>query len=211
MRKSVMSALPGALALICVATLAQAAEQDTTERLREMLHRTQEALRQAQSDNAELTRSKTAAEQKSESLEKELDSTKSSARASERASQTQAQALEQAQQAQGETERKLTDANERLNAVTAKLAEVSKQLAARESELAAANQSLEKSRNETASCEAKNVTLYGYSQEVLQLYKNKGVWASLAQKEPVLGLKEVGVENVVQEYQLKYDSQRIGH
>ncbi len=35
------------------------------------------------------------------------------------------------------------------------------------------------------------------------------MWASLLQKEPVFGLKQVGVENVVQEYQLKYDAQKV--
>jgi hypothetical protein len=43
----------------------------------------------------------------------------------------------------------------------------------------------------------------------LQAYRKKGVWASLSQKDPVLGLKEVDVENVVQEYRLKFASQQI--
>ena len=36
----------------------------------------------------------------------------------------------------------------------------------------------------------------------------KGVWAALAQKEPT-GIKEVSVENLLQEYQQKLDAQRI--
>jgi hypothetical protein len=66
-----------------------------------------------------------------------------------------------------------------------------------------------KARSANASCEDKNLKLYGYADEVLGLYKNKGVWAALSQKEPVLGLKEVDVENVVQEYQQKFASQKI--
>jgi hypothetical protein len=51
--------------------------------------------------------------------------------------------------------------------------------------------------------------LYGYAEAMLDKYRNKGVWASLSQKDPVLGLKNVEVENVVQEYQLKFDSQKL--
>src|ERR1700743_1946438 len=50
-----------------------AAEEDTTGRLREMLHRTQEALRQAQSENADLARAKIDAESKLKIVNKELE------------------------------------------------------------------------------------------------------------------------------------------
>ena len=68
---------------------------------------------------------------------------------------------------------------------------------------------LEQSKSANASCEDKNLKLYSYAETVLGLYKNKGVWAALSQKDPVLGLKEVDVENVVQEYQQKFASQKI--
>ena len=78
-----------------------------------------------------------------------------------------------------------------------------------DAELAQVKQSLEQSTAANVSCEAKNVALYGYAEDILQHYKTKGVWASLSQKDPVFGLKEVDVENVLQEYQLKFDSQKV--
>ena len=54
------------------------ADEDTTARLREQLRRTQEALRQAQTDNADLTRAKLDAQQKLQTATKQIDSVKSS-------------------------------------------------------------------------------------------------------------------------------------
>jgi len=203
--------LMGAMIVLTVAGtgVVRAADDEATARVKEMLHRTQEALRQAQSENAELQRAKTDAEQKLQAATKQIDEEQSGAKAAKAAKAALGAKLTSAESAQAETTRKLGAATEQLAATTAKLSETSKELAARKSELAETKQALVKSQTATASCETKNLTLYSYSAELLQRYKNKGVWASLAQKDPVFGLKEVDVENVVQEYQLKFDSQKI--
>jgi chromosome segregation ATPase len=184
----------------------RAADEDPNARVKEMLRRTQEALRQAQSDNADLARTKTDAEQKLQAATKQLDAALSGSKTAQASLNAK---LTAAQGTQAEDARKLGEITERLTASTAKLGEVTTDLAARNSELAAAKRALQQSTESNASCETKNITLYGYAEDVLQKYKNKGVWASLSQKEPVLGLKEVDVENVVQEYRLKFDSQKI--
>ena len=70
------------------------------------------------------------------------------------------------------------------------------------------NQGAEQGKTAVAGCEAKNLTLYQYSMDLLKAYRNKGVWASLEQKDPVLGLKDVDVQNVVQEYRVKLSAQK---
>ena len=199
--------LIAAVAFLCAggAPPAQAAEEDTTARLREMLHRTQEALRQAQSDNADLTRAKLEAETKLKAANKDLEAARGVSKA-ELALRAQ---LQTRQAAQDDLTHRLADATERLSATNTKLGETANQLAARDAELAQVKHGLEQSKTETVSCESKNLKLYSYSQDLLQAYRKKGVWASLAQKDPVLGLKEVDVENVVQEYRIKFASQEI--
>ena len=178
-------------------------------RLREQLRRTQEALRQAQADNADLTRAKLDAEQKMQAATKEIDNVKSSSKSAHAAQASLQGQLEAARGTQETLEHKLEEANDRLAVTTSKLGEAFKQLAARNAELTQVKQSLEQSTAANVSCEAKNLALYGYAEEILQHYKTKGVWASLSQKDPVFGLKEVDVENVLQEYQLKFDSQKV--
>jgi chromosome segregation ATPase len=195
--------------LILVAPNIARAADDENARLREMLHRTQEALRQAQSDNADLGRAKLDAEQKLQDAGKQLDSAKSASKAVQSSKASLQAQLAAAQNTQANLQHSIDDANNRLGISNSKIGEMTRQLAARDAQLKDFTQSLEQSKAANTSCEAKNVALYGYARDVLKLYRNKGVWASLSQKDPVLGLKEVDVENVVQEYQLKLDAQKI--
>jgi chromosome segregation ATPase len=205
--------LPGLLAvtMLCagVPHAARAADDDTA-RLREMLHRTQEALRQAQADNADLTRARLDAEHKAQDNARQLETVKTTSLKAQsgKAAALQTQ-LDATRTTQENTQHALDDANGRLAALNAKLGEAQKQLAARDAQLKEVSLTVEQSKAANNSCEAKNVALFAYAQEVLQRYRKKGVWASLSQKDPVFGLKEVEVENVVQEYQLKFDSQKV--
>jgi chromosome segregation ATPase len=184
---------------------ARAAEEDTTVRLREMLHRTQEALRQAQSDNADLSRAKVEAETKLQSVNKDLIA----ARGVSKTELVLRGQLQAAKAAQDDLTRRLSDATNRLTATNTKLSDSTNQLAARDAEVAQLKHGLELSKTEAASCESKNLKLYSYAQDLLLAYRKKGVWAALSQKDPVFGLKDVDVQNVVQEYQLKFASQKI--
>ena len=165
-----------------------------------MTRRTQEALHQAQSDNADLLKAKTDAEQKLQAAVKEIDAAKNGTKAAQASLSAKLTSVEGAQ---ADLAQKLADANERLAAANRSQADTARQLSARESELAQIKQSLEQSKASNVSCEDKNLKLFTYGQEVLERYRTKGVWAALSQKDPVLGLKEVDVENVVQEYRLK--------
>jgi chromosome segregation ATPase len=193
-----------------LSSIAHADEDATTRRMRELLHRTQEALQQAQSDNAALMQAKSTTEQKLAALTKELTATKSGLQASATHLQQQLQTAQQtAQSRQTELEARLMQINNQLEHSQQQERETAATLAARQTELDQTKLQLGQSRTATQLCEAKNVKLYSYAEQALQLYKKKGVWASLRQSDPVLGLKEVDVENVVQEYQLKYESQKI--
>jgi chromosome segregation ATPase len=184
---------------------AQAEEEAGAARVREMLRRTQEALRQAQSDNADLTRARADAEQKLKAATQQLEAAQNGARA---AAASLGAKLSTTESARAELERRFGSVSEQLAATSAKLTDTSRDLNERNAALAATTQSLELSKAANASCENKNLTLFSYSEEVLQQYKNKGVWAALAQKEPVFGLREVDVENVVQEYRMKFAAQK---
>jgi chromosome segregation ATPase len=200
-----ISILAGASILACALPHAAHAAEDTTARLREVLHRTQEALHQAQSDNAELTRAKTDAEQKLQTATKELEA----ARGVSKAEVALRGQLQTSKAAEDDLTHKWSDATAALASASLKQGETEKQLLSRDAELAQVKQGLELSKTATASCENKNLKLYSYAQEVLHAYRKKGVWAALSQKDPVFGLKDVDVQNVVQEYQLKFASQRV--
>jgi len=207
MMRNMLAGLAAVMALSYAAPVpVRAAEEDTVARVREMLRRTQEALHQAQSDNAELAREKSDAEQKLQAAGQKLDSAQSGSKAAQSSLRTQ---LQSSEGTQAQLQQKLNEIAARLAEANTKQSDTAKLLAARDSELTQVRQVLEQSKTANVSCENKNLRLYGYAEAVLERYKNKGVWAALSQKDPLLGLKEVDVENVVQEYQVKFASQKI--
>ncbi len=206
MRKQTAT-LIGAMLMLALTGVAFAADTDTRDaREREMLRRAQEALRQSQSDNSQLARAKLDAEQKLKAASEELATARNSSKAGTASLRTQLQA---SAAAQAELTRKLEDASRQLGALTTQHRDTEGQLASRESELKRVRQDLEQSKAAGASCEAKNLQLFEYSQELLSRYQKKGVWAALGQKEPLTGLNEVSMENVVQEYREKLKSQKL--
>ena len=200
-------ALPGVLAVAALLWgVAGAADQDSkAAREHEMLRRTQEALRESQAEASELTAGKAAAEQKVKAASDQLETAR---RESRNAAASLRAQLQTATGAQAELTQKLAEAARQLAALTDKQRETAGQLTERESQLKRVQQDLESSKTANTSCEAKNLKLYEYSQALLDRYHKKGVWAALAQKEPVFGIKEVGIENVVEEYRGKLDEQR---
>ena len=65
------------------------------------------------------------------------------------------------------------------------------------------NANLETQRDNFQLCFDNNRKLYDVNQEILGKYEAKGFWDVVNQKEPMLGLKQVEIENLVQDYQYK--------
>lgn len=188
-----------------------AADSDSkVSREREMLRRAQEALRQSETEKSDLTRAKLDAEQKLKVVSEELETARNGSKAGQAALRAKLEgATTAAAAAQADLQSKLDAANRQVAALTQKQHEAEGQLTARDSQIKQLQQDLQTSKTVGASCETKNRQLYVYSQEILERYKKKGVWSALAQKEPVFGLKEVGIENVVQEYHDKLAGEKI--
>ena len=58
-------------------------------------------------------------------------------------------------------------------------------------------------------CEKKNMALYDLNVEILDRYRNKGVWSALLQAEPFTQIKKVEINNILQEYKEKLDDQKM--
>lgn len=66
---------------------------------------------------------------------------------------------------------------------------------------------IEHQTGELLACEAKNVALYEANQELMAAYENKDALDALLQRERFTGLKQVQVENLLQEYRFKVEDQ----
>lgn len=58
-------------------------------------------------------------------------------------------------------------------------------------------------------CYNNNKKLYAINEELLRRYKNKGFTDVAEQKEPFTGMKQVEIENLVQDYQYRLDDLKI--
>ncbi|HKJ09757.1 MAG TPA: hypothetical protein VKA76_11795 [Gammaproteobacteria bacterium] len=70
-------------------------------------------------------------------------------------------------------------------------------------------QELAQQRTAFQQCDGKNIKLYEANVDLLKRYADKGVMAALLQKEPVTGIKQVKVENILQEYREKLKRLRV--
>ncbi len=130
--------------------------------------------------------------------------------------------LEETDGALGETRGRAAALASRLQGTEGRLATTEEQLrdvVVRYKALAAQHRELQQVRvrldetvatgeRDLAECTATNAELYEAGMELLARYERKGVWDALAQREPVTGLKQVDIENVLQEYADRLDDQR---
>lgn len=195
--------------LVLLAALAPAlglAQTDTASKEREILRRTQLELRRVQQENAALQRDKTQAEadlKAAQALAAGREDELAGVRRQGGALQAEITRLRGGEQALQQRLQQSTDESAQ------RLSQAEQALAQRDAEIAGLKDALKSATAQGQSCEAKNTQLYEYSQTLLQQYRDKGVWDSLRQQEPVLGLRQVQIENTLEEYRDKLAAQRI--
>ena len=203
--------VPGAIAFAALVAAGGAAADPTDRESREqqMLERTRQALHDSQAANDELARAKSEAEQKLKALNDDLAAARKQSRSAQSTQGSLRSQLQAATTAQDALRRELEGKSHQLEDLEGRQHELQTRLVQSESDLKQAQQELSVTKVEVASCDNKNLKLYTYSQDILEQYHRKGVWAALAQKEPVTGIEQVHIDNVLQEYQQKLAAQKL--
>lgn len=208
------------LAALCLtAWLTPALAQDdraaerTARRQQQQLQQLQQQMTQAQAEKARAETDRAAAE-------KQLADR---ARAAARASAAERAAAERQQQLEAEKAQLQARVAELEQAAVAQRAETETALARKDAELAQAAASFRTQTGErdqwqqrfaeqvrlVTACTDKNERLVKLSAELLTRWQNKGVMDALKQREPVLGLSDVQMFNLVQDYRDKTDNEKF--
>ena len=108
-----------------------------------------------------------------------------------------------------DVERNFGVAQQTLNETASRLHGNEEQLRLLQSEGKARDATIAAREQEMKACEAKNAQLYTYGNELLEKYRKQGLFDRLLRAEPFLQLKQVQVENYIEEYRDKLDAQRI--
>ncbi len=194
------------------ATFPAHAEDRKADREREALKRTQQALHQAQeqsttlqTENATLQDQLKAAAAKADKLagtEKQL------AIALPRANRLSAE-LAKEREAKTELEQKLAELGAKYDKLSQDHTDALRTIASRDAQIRQQTKTLTQTRGEITACEDKNVKLYSYGTDLMQRYRDKGVFDAIRQAEPLTGLKQAQIDNVLEEYRDKLDAQKI--
>lgn len=188
--------------LFCAAFIAAGAAQAETRREGGSGNSQQHALQQLTQQNAALEQEKAALAVERDGLKTQLDKLNAT-RADDR------QALSRAKDATAvvtgrlnellgkhsdlqtqdkSTQEKLQDTERRIKILNGKIADIAHQ---------------------DAACEGNNRKLYQLNVDLLERYRKKGVFDTLLQHEPVTGLQDVEMQNIIQKYRDENDAQRI--
>lgn len=207
-----------AMLAVALAGSAWAAPADKkASREREMLRKMQASQQQLSDEKAQLEKDKAdlgkkvatlsgqsgslraalgRAETKAAELQKDLDS-----------SRRESAALGEKLQ---ESQKKFDELGQQHKETLQTLATRDKEYAEVRSNLEARGRALETSENRNAACEEKNLKLYQLDVEMAERYRNKGFLDAVGQAEPFTQLKNVEIENILQDYRDKLDAERIG-
>jgi len=171
------------------------AQQDANAQ-KNALAKAQFMLRQATSEKADLQQQLDTLKQQVDKATKELsDAKNSSAESQRKAEEKFSGTIEQWKQHDAKS-------NEQLTALRAQLKEQSEQRTRLEV-------ALKVQTDNFALCYGNNKQLFDLNRELLTRYQQKGVLDAVKQREPFTGLKEVEVENLVQDYRYRNDDLKV--
>ncbi len=200
---------PGLCVVVCAlafgagssAALAQSASPE--ERLRDALRQTTLQLRQAQDENAELRA-------KQQALEQQQAAPKPQAPAADAAQLVNARrALEAKTAAAATLQQQLDDAQKALGEWQKARQEAVDLARKRDADATRFQGLYEQIQARALSCEQKNAQLYSLGNELLDRYKNKGVWDAMKDDEPFTRIHRVNLEKLAQDYHDKLLDQKV--
>ncbi|GAA5163556.1 hypothetical protein [Viridibacterium curvum] len=204
-----------ALMLVCTA-LAQPVQaqekggksQEQVRRLRQQVQQLQQAQQAGQQTQQQLTQEKAALDEQLKKRAGELGGARKKLADAERERDELRQSLQRAEQERDAMKARLDETTGKLVSTEQSQRETNAKLRGAESELTGVKTAFSAEQAERSRCEVNNVALYQYGRELLQAYRDKGVVTSISHREPLLGLGQVKMENLLEEYRDKLEAQR---
>lgn len=195
-----------AAVFLCASPVHAASKKDPNK---DALRRLQMQIKQAQDEKAALAQEKDALANEMEALKKKTGGIEA---AVARANRARSQAEEQAESLKREhaalTE-KTADLERRLAENEHSLRDTRQNLQQETSQKQRLEQTLGSREKELGVCENKNKKLYQYQVELINRAQNRGTLAALLEMEPLTQMKRVELENLLEEYRDKIDSELI--
>jgi chromosome segregation ATPase len=163
-------------------------------------------LQQAAAEKSRLQAENAALAGEKEQLSKGLESLKSTLAGLETRLRETEGALAGAKESNAELTQRLDETLERLHNLAAKHREQGRVLQVTEGSRARLEATSAEQAHRIEDLESKNLKLYGIDRELVERYDKKGVWEAIQEGEPFTGLKQVEMENLLEEYRDRMDA-----
>jgi len=209
---SIKQLLP-ALAMTFITASYAAPEADPSLKLKEALRSTMLQLRKAQTDNANLQTAQFAAEAKQKELEAKIaELTKNGESLIKKSNADKAaseESISKLNNRLADRDQRIVQFNEALEKWKAGYQQAAEVARDKEIERAKLASQVVDLKNTVADREAKNISLFNTSMEILNRYENYALGKAITAREPFIGTTRVKVENLVQGYKDKIIDNRI--
>jgi chromosome segregation ATPase len=184
--------------------------QQQMQTLQQQVREAQAAKEKIEADKAKLNAEKAAVEGKLSKQAQELPRVQGALRKASDDLREASAARAQMSARVAELEAQLVQAKQQAEAVlAAKDRHLAQALKVRDSEQAELKGRADASSKQVLECSEKNQRLVNLGAELLDRYRHKGVADALAQRDPVLGLRDVQMFNLVQDYRDKLDAEKF--
>lgn len=169
---------------------------------KEQVKRLQQSQRKLEQEKAQLAQEKAVLDGQVKETTEKLDDARKQAGAATRKATVLEKELATTQADKEALTAKLTDTEQRL-------AKLTDQQRTTEAERKRLDALAALQRQSIAGCEAKNEKLHAQGVELLDRYQQKGCFDTVLQADPFTGLKQVEIENYVEESREKLDEQKL--
>lgn len=147
-------------------------------------------------------------EQDKEKLDKEILSLKDKIKSSNKQSDHKSKVIDQYKEHNEALKERIVQQRDRMEEIIEKFKAVVANLREVETEKTRLTGDVKNLDREVRACAKNNVMLFEAGLEALKQYESKGVWDAISQNEPVTGLKDVEIENLVQQYRHRMKQER---
>lgn len=176
---------------------------------KEAQRRMQMQIKQIQDEKAALEQEKAALNQELEALKKKTSEIESSVARANRSKATAEKEADALKQTKTELSEKIAQLEKQFQETEKTLRETQRSLQLETSQKQRLEQNLGVRGKELGVCEAKNAKLYQYQVEMISRAQKRGSLDVLLEREPLLQMKRVEIENLLEEYRDKIDNEQI--
>ncbi|NVO18006.1 MAG: hypothetical protein HXX10_28635 [Rhodoplanes sp.] len=173
--------------------------QSETDRLRDALRSATAQTRSLEDQRTQLQAKLAEADRARDTLQKQLDGLKTQLREVEAAHRTAVETFNQ----------KIEERNETLERWKAAYGEAATVARAKDAERSKFEGEANACKARTKSCEAKNKELVKVGHDLMKAYEDVTIGDMISGREPLLGIRRVGVQNLLQDYGSKIREQKV--